>query len=191
MVEPILTPNLTPADSDLSGSHPVLITRCIRRPAADDPVDSDRTPAPSTAVELSAVPVGNLTVVTVRGGSTAAVADPPKPAAPPPVRPKLVVLRGLRVGSEYPVLDGRNTIGRFVEKPVDIDMLPQEPDYQVWCSRLHAAITYDRGVVLVEDLNSLNGTWVNGVRLPAGQQRSLKLNDVVQVGTVQLRLVFG
>jgi pSer/pThr/pTyr-binding forkhead associated (FHA) protein len=45
--------------------------------------------------------------------------------------------------------------------------------------------------VLIEDLNSLNGTWINGARIHAGQQRLLKPNDVIQVGHVQLKLVIG
>jgi pSer/pThr/pTyr-binding forkhead associated (FHA) protein len=40
----------------------------------------------------------------------------------------------------------------------------------------------------VEDLNSLNGTWVNGARLHAGQQKPLKPGDVIQIGAVQLKL---
>jgi pSer/pThr/pTyr-binding forkhead associated (FHA) protein len=103
----------------------------------------------------------------------------------------LVVLRGQRVAAEYPIYEGRNTIGRFVDKPVDIDLVTQEPLEQVWCSRLHAAITFDRGVALVEDLNSLNGTWVNGARIHPGQLRHVKPNDVIQVGTVQMKLVAG
>jgi len=106
-----------------------------------------------------------------------------------PVRPKLVVLRGLRIDVEYPVYEGRNTIGRFADKPVDIDLMNQESVEQIWCSRQHAVITYESGTVAVEDLNSLNGTWVNGVRIHPGQRRPLKPGDVLQIGTVQMKLV--
>ena len=128
------------------------------------------TPAPATRVDLPAV----------------APATPP----PPQVRPRLVVIRGMRLNAEFPVYEGRNTVGRFADKPVDIDLVAQEAEGQVWSSRFHAAITFAGGSVLIEDLNSLNGTWVNGARVPAGQQRLLKCEDVIQVGTVQLRLVF-
>jgi pSer/pThr/pTyr-binding forkhead associated (FHA) protein len=112
---------------------------------------------------------------------------PPAPAA----RPKLVVLRGLKINIEYPIYEGRNTIGRFADKPVDIDLVSQESVEQIWCSRQHAVVTLDRGVVVVEDMNSLNGTWVNGSRIHPGQYTALKHGDVVQVGTVQLKLVLG
>jgi hypothetical protein len=132
------------------------------------PAGSGDTPAPA---EKTTAPSG---------------ANPP---AVPAVRPKLVVLRGERINVEYPIYEGRNTIGRFVDKPVDIDLISQESEVQVWCSRTHAAVTFDRGVVLIEDLNSLNGTWVNGARIHPGQQRMLKANDVIQIGTVQMKLV--
>lgn len=185
MVEPILTPG-----SLGGGAGPASgLTRCIRRSALPvaPPPDSDRTPAPTTVHDRPAEPPPEPAALTVRSRP---VADPSR-TLPPPARPKLVVVRGLRTPVEFPVLEGRNTIGRFIDRPVDIDLLPQEPEYQVWCSRLHAAVVFDRGVVLVEDLNSLNGTWVNGTRLPAGQPRPLKANDLLQVGTVQLRLVFA
>ena len=113
------------------------------------------------------------------------------PTAPavPTVKPKLVVLRGMKIGAEYPLYEGKNVLGRFADKPVDIDLISQESDAQIWCSRQHAAITFDKGAVLIEDLNSLNGTWVNGVRIHPGQLRVLKANDVIQVGTVQMKLV--
>ena len=107
------------------------------------------------------------------------------------VRPKLVVLRGLRIDVEYPVYEGRNTIGRFADKPVDIDLMNQESVEQIWCSRQHAVVTCEGGAVAVEDLNSLNGTWVNGVRIHPGQRRPLKPGDVLQIGTVQMKLVLS
>jgi len=114
----------------------------------------------------------------------------PLPQAPPG-RPKFLVLRGLKINAEYPIYEGRNTIGRFADKPVDIDLVSQESVEQIWCSRQHAVVTLDHGVVVVEDMNSLNGTWVNGARIHAGQHHQLKHGDIVQVGTVQLKLVIG
>lgn len=137
---------------------------------------------------LPAVDAGRTYPAGFRGAGP----EPPAadtPTAGPAVRPKLVVIRGVRAGQEYPVYDGRATIGRFADAPVDIDLTAQEADGQVWSSRRHAAITFDQGLVLVEDLNSLNGTWVNGTRVYPGSQRLLRPGDVVQVGTVQLRLV--
>ena len=111
------------------------------------------------------------------------------PTAPPPVvRPKLIVLRGMRIGAEFPVYEGRNTVGRFADKPVDIDLVSQESVEQIWCSRQHAVLTFDKASVSIEDLNSLNGTWVNGVRMHAGQPKLLCHGDVVQIGTVQMKL---
>ena len=120
--------------------------------------------------------------------ATARADQPPAPTPPPP-QPKLVVLRGMKINAEFPIYEGRNTVGRFADKPVDIDLVSQESTEQIWCSRQHAALTYDKGNVVIEDLNSLNGTFVNRSRIHPGQQRPLQPNDVVQVGTVQFRLV--
>ena len=117
--------------------------------------------------------------------------EPPPQPAPPALKAKLVVLRGVKISVEYPIYEGRNTVGRFADKPVDIDLFNQETPEQIWCSRQHAAVTFDKGNVMIEDLNSLNGTWVNGVRIHAGQPRQLRPGDVVQIGTVQMKLVMG
>ena len=129
------------------------------------------------------------------GNATVPATDPADqaPTAPPPhgLRPKLVVLRGMKINAEYPIYEGRNTLGRFADKPVDIDLVSQESAEQIWCSRQHAAVLFEKGSVLIEDLNSLNGTWVNGIRIHAGQTKPLRPGDVVQVGTVQMKLVMG
>jgi predicted component of type VI protein secretion system len=49
-------------------------------------------------------------------------------------------------------------------------------------SRVHACLWLDRGVVRVRDERSSNGTFVNGVRLAAGEVRVLRAGDQVQVG---------
>ncbi len=128
--------------------------------------------------------------VTIPATARADEVPPPVPPAPA-IRPKLVVLRGMKINQEYPLYEGRNMIGRFADKPVDIDLMSQESLEQIWCSRQHAVVIFERGIVAVEDLNSLNGTWVNGTRLPPKQPKQLKPGDVVQVGTVQMKLVYA
>lgn len=56
-------------------------------------------------------------------------------------------------------------------------------------SLLHARVSPGPGGTrVVEDLGSTNGTYVNGIRLAAGEQRALAPGDVVQVGPVRLHL---
>jgi hypothetical protein len=128
--------------------------------------------------------------VTIPATARADEAVAPAPAAPA-IKPKLVVLRGMKINAEYPIYEGRNMIGRFADKPVDIDLMAQESLEQIWCSRQHAVVIFERGIVAVEDLNSLNGTWVNGTRLQPKQPRQLKPGDILQIGTVQMKLVFA
>jgi pSer/pThr/pTyr-binding forkhead associated (FHA) protein len=103
-------------------------------------------------------------------------------------KPRLVVLRGLKLNVEYPIYEGHNFVGRADEKPVDIDLDDQEPPDRVWSSRQHCLITFENGDLNLEDLNSANGTFVNRTRVYPGQTRPLTPNDVLQVGTVQLKL---
>ena len=56
-------------------------------------------------------------------------------------------------------------------------------------SRRHCAVRRFQGGLAgleIEDLGSSNGTWVNGVRLPAGGRRILFDGDVVELGGVPL-----
>jgi len=104
------------------------------------------------------------------------------------VRVGLEVVRGEKPGKFLPILEGRNVVGRAVTEPVDIDLGGQEPVERVWVSRKHAVIHYDGTEMILEDLNSLNGTFVNRARLAAGSHRAIQTGDVVQFGTVQVRV---
>lgn len=78
---------------------------------------------------------------------------------------KLVIVDGPSRGKEFPLGDGETVLGRTSETPVEL------PSTKV--SRRHAAIRVARGQVEIEDLNSSNGTYLNGKRItrsavPAG-----------------------
>lgn len=103
-------------------------------------------------------------------------------------QPKLVVTRGLKQNVEYPLYPGQNFLGRADDKPVDVDLDDQEPPDRVWSSRQHAVIIFENGQLTLEDLNSANGTYVNRERVFPGQKRGLKVGDVIQLGTIHLKV---
>lgn len=118
----------------------------------------------------------------------------PAPVAPTPVpagSPKLVVQRGQRMDVVYPIYPGKNYLGRTDDKPVDIDLEDQEASDRIWTSRQHAVINAEGATLTIEDLNSLNGTFVNRTRVHPGQVKELRENDVIQVGTVHMKVVLG
>jgi len=113
----------------------------------------------------------------------------------PPVKlpagsqPKLKVVRGTKLNLEYPVYDGDNFLGRSDEVPVDIDLDDQEQPDRIWTSRQHCKITFVNDELTVEDLNSANGTYVNRARVHPGQKRGLAPDDVIQLGSIHLKVV--
>ncbi len=149
-------------------------------------------PAPSSVALWDSTRGAGSAPPTVHG-TLAAPSESGSVEAPAPTlasaEPRLVVVRGERLNVAYPVLEGRNYIGRCADRPVDIDLDGQEPIERIWTSRQHAVITWDRGVMVIEDLNSLNGTFVNRARIHPGQRQVLQAGDVVQIGTVQLRVL--
>lgn len=171
---PALTPSPFPPDSKTaprSETRPSVLTRPSGSLKASDAVRAASGPFDTPAQHASAA-----------DGAT------PPPGTRVVVKPKLEVIRGEKPGASFPILEGKNVMGRTVNQPVDIDLTSQEPVERVWASRQHTCIQFDGRTVSIEDLNSLNGTFVNRARLFPGQQRVLQPNDVVQIGTVQMRL---
>jgi hypothetical protein len=56
-------------------------------------------------------------------------------------------------------------------------------------SRKHFVVTVDAAGVWVTDCDSMNGTWLDEVRLPPGQATLWSPCEALRVGTFQLRLV--
>jgi hypothetical protein len=55
-------------------------------------------------------------------------------------------------------------------------------------SRQHARLLVKEGHILVEDLHSANGTWVNDKRLPPDQPFTLHRGDLVRLGRLLIRV---
>ncbi len=158
-------------------------------------------PAPEPVVQAPPAPLPAAPPAAPAAPATVQGAPPPAPAPAPSVppvgdgklpagaQPRLVVMRGLKRNVEYPIYEGQNFIGRADEKPVDIDLEDQEPPDRIWSSRQHALIIFENGTLTIEDLNSSNGTFLNRNKIYPAQPQQLKPNDVIQIGTVQLKLV--
>jgi hypothetical protein len=158
---------------------PELPTAGMAEAAVVGPVDASSS-RPATAPDIS--------LPSVSSAEAAPALAAPLDRLPKDAKPKLVVVRGQRMSVEYPLYDGDNYLGRADEKAVDIDLEDQEPPDRIWSSRQHALINYDNGQLTLEDLGSTNGTFVNRMRVHPGQKRPLQVNDVIQIGTVHLKV---
>jgi hypothetical protein len=71
----------------------------------------------------------------------------------------------------------------------DVDLTPYEA-IEKGVSRVHAALTRDEDTVLVSDLSSANGTFLNGQRLMPHEPRILRDNDELRLGRLVIRVAF-
>ncbi|MFW2332649.1 FHA domain-containing protein [Ilumatobacter sp.] len=129
----------------------------VRQPA-NARVDGVSPPAPTPAAGV-AVPAGRREVKPAagRGGTPA----------------RLVILEPKeRRGTAF-ALGTRVDIGRETDNTVVIEG-------DAYISSHHAAISHHEGRIVVDDLDSRNGTYLNGVRLT--QRQPLNTGDRVQVG---------
>lgn len=196
----------SPVEEDIPMMADIVEAEPVEAEAA--PVEEPPEIPEPPAVEVVATPVEEPEPAPVE--EPAAVEEPapaptpvpePEPTpAPEPVAatggalpagsaPRLRVIRGLKINEEFPIYEGQNYIGRADEQPVDIDLESQEPPDRIWCSRQHALIMFENGTVTLEDLNSSNGTFLNRTRVYPGQKQTLKVDDVIQIGNVQLKLM--
>jgi serine/threonine-protein kinase len=68
----------------------------------------------------------------------------------------------------------------------DIDLVSFEPELARTVSRRHCRIFCEDNVYYLEDLGSMNGTFLNGAALEAGVPTLLKDGDVVAAGQIEL-----
>jgi hypothetical protein len=174
--------------------------------AAPAPPAAESAPAESAQELAGAPPAAELP------GAEPPTAEPPKSEAPtgelnkpaaapaPAAEPaavvgafkaKFTVVRGGRKGQEFPLEDGNNLIGRWDPETgsfPEVDLDADDPEAKI--SRKHALCRIENGKITVEDIGSLNGTYVNrGQRLQPGSPVDLKSGDEIIIGKTFLKLV--
>ena len=149
--------------------------------AADAKPDGE---TPTAEVPKSDAPTGEIKPEAAPASSTAA-------AAGAPFKAKLSVVRGGRKGQEFPLEDGNNLVGRWDPETgsfPEVDLDADDPEAKI--SRKHALIRIDAGKITIEDIGSLNGTYVNRQpRLSPGSPAEIKSGDEVIIGKTFLKLV--
>jgi class 3 adenylate cyclase len=90
----------------------------------------------------------------------------------------LMIVAGEEAGRSI-VIDRETSVGR----DVGVDLILPDPEI----SRRHAVFRRSGDVLEVEDLGSLNGTWVNGARITGRVQ--LAPDDTIKLGTTHLRVL--
>lgn len=102
---------------------------------------------------------------------------------------KLVIISKLNQGKEFPIQDGNNLIGRW--DPDDksfpeIDLEQEDEDAKV--SRRHCVVERKENEVTIEDIGSLNGTYINStIKLEKGMKHTLSKDDQILIGRILLR----
>jgi hypothetical protein len=142
--------------------------------------------APAAEVPKSDAPTGEIKPEAAPESAPSATA-----AAGAPFKAKLSVVRGGRKGQEFPLEDGNNLIGRWDPETgsfPEVDLDADDPEAKI--SRKHALIRIDGGKITIEDIGSLNGTYVNRQpRLSPGSPAEIKSGDEVIIGKTFLKLV--
>jgi len=92
----------------------------------------------------------------------------------------LVIERGPRAGMTYILAPGNTTVGRSEEANIFLD--------DITVSRKQARLHLEGDTLVIEDLGSTNGTYVNGVRTDRAE---LQPGDEVILGKYHLVLARG
>ncbi len=86
----------------------------------------------------------------------------------------------LSYGTQRIPIVGKITIGRDKDNSIEIE--------DALASRHHAEVQKIRSAYFVRDLESTNGTFVNGMRVPEGKYVRLQAGDVVRIGRTEISL---
>ncbi len=143
-----------------------------------DPAGSRRLPANATLAEAGIMHGRLLTLLCEKQKESGAI---PQGGA------FLVTADGqnLSLNGAYTLI-GRRDLPHNILPDIDLT----ERDTNKIASRRHASVEFDRTHYTITDLNSANGTWVNGVRLEANASQHLNENDELMFGKNGVCLIF-
>jgi len=164
---------------------PAAVEAHAEPPASEAPTGEIKPPPEANdaaAAPAAEAPAAAAPVAAAAAASGAAVSS---------ARAKLQVVRGGRKGQEFPLEDGNNLVGRWDPETgafPEVDLDQDDPEAKI--SRKHALIRFEAGKITVEDIGSLNGTYVNRQpRLLPGNPVELKSGDEIIIGKTFLKLV--
>lgn len=170
------------ADASAAAGAPAPEAPAPEAPAAAAPAAEEAKP--------SDAPTGEIKPETAPAEAPAAAAPAAPAAAVAAFKAKLKVVRGGRKDQEFPLEDGNNLVGRWDPDTgsfPEVDLDADDPEAKI--SRKHALIRIADGKITVEDIGSLNGTYVNrGARLQPGSPVELKTGDEIIIGKTFLKL---
>jgi len=108
--------------------------------------------------------------------------------------PAWISLHLLDSGQILPISDRAEfTLGRISEnQPImpDID-LSSFKAFDNGVSRLHAVVRNSSGHVVIMDLGSSNGTYINGTRIVPNIEQPLRHGDIVALGKLKMQVVLS
>jgi len=179
------------ASTPAPAAAPAPAPEAVPAEAAAAPAQVAEAPAaeaPPAEPAKSEAPTGEL--------NKPAAAPTPPPSAPAAAagavfKAKFTIIRGGRKGQEFALEDGNNLIGRWDPETgsfPEVDLDADDPEAKI--SRKHALCRIENGKITVEDIGSLNGTYVNrGQRLQPGSPVDIKNGDEIIIGKTFLKLV--
>lgn len=103
----------------------------------------------------------------------------------------LEVVRGKDVGRSFALNGGALVLGNSLGGEVGIDLSEQEGTAPRRMAAKQAQLECTAAGLILRDLDSPGGTFVNRQRILPSQARTLQAGDVIQLGSVQLKVVSG
>lgn len=144
----------------------------------------------SRLVHLSPMPTVSIARDVLNG--EAQVTKPSPPAGPALASGAMLGLRVLSSGAIVSLVGRDNfTLGRAIEGQAvvpDIDLESSEA-YDQGVSRIHAEIRLQDNGVYIADLDSVNGTMVNGRKVEPMNPEAIRHGDILQLGRMRLQLI--
>ncbi|MGB7250255.1 MAG: FHA domain-containing protein, partial [Phormidesmis sp.] len=185
LVEPEAVSSSPAAEPDNSESLPTVGTVNEPPEAFVSEPSPEPTPASEPALESEAASAPEAAPI------AEPVAPPPTPPTPTPTPPnaatqlQTLTARLRQVQTNTPIEIPRQLsvvrIGKPNDQtPPDIDV-SGFPDSEV-VSRVHANLRVEGDVYYLEDVGSSNGTYINGLPLPAGNRHRLRPGDRIALG---------
>lgn len=161
-------------------------------PAAAPVVAPEPTPPADASAPAEAVAAVAVAAVATDAVATPAPVSAPAPSADAIQNAQLTIVRGGTVGKVFPLQAGDNLVGRWDPDSgsfPEVDMEHDDPEARI--SRKHALIRMSN-TITVEDIGSLNGTFVNrGKRLEPGSPAEVKDGDEIIVGKTFFKVSVG